>query len=161
MVDQASMNGGRSAAASADGENGSPEQRLVGGLSDFANDTATLVELQAKLIWLDLKQAIAQARMAAVLVVCGLVLINAALPVILVGVAAVLAPLLRISTGWALLLTGGVVVVAAAVVVALAARRLPPSFSALRRSSDELSRNVAWLRTVLVHSGRKVPPRSR
>jgi hypothetical protein len=58
-------------------------------------------------------------------------------------------------------LTGGVVVLVAATVVSIAAPRLAPSFSALRRSSDELTRNIAWLRTVLLYSGRKVPRHTR
>jgi hypothetical protein len=161
MVDQASVKDGRSAAVGAGSDNGSPEERLVGGLSDVTNDVATLVELQAKLAWLDLKQAIAHARVSAVLVVLGLVMINAALPVILLGAAAVVASVLKIGTGSAMLLTGGVVALVAAVVVAVAAPRIAPSFRGFRRSSEELSRNIAWIRTVLRYSGRKIPPRTR
>jgi hypothetical protein len=160
MVDQASVKDGRSAAMGAGKGNGSPEERLVDGLSECTGDIATLVELQARLAWLDLKEAISHARMAAVLVGLGLVMINAALPVILLGAATVVATVLKISSGAAMLLTGAVVALVAAVVVAVAALRIAPSFSGFRRSSEELRRNIAWIRTVLLYSGRKIPPRT-
>ncbi len=47
---------------------------------------------------------------------------------------------------------GGLVI--SGVGAALLARSLGRSFSYFRRSQEELDRNLAWIKTTLVHSGR-------
>jgi hypothetical protein len=171
MADQASVRD-RNPAGAAQGagngkgngngkSNGSPEGRLVGGIAEFGNDIATLIELQAKLAAADLKASIARAIVPVALIVVGIVAILGAVPVVLFGVADLLASALNISQGWALILTGVVTVVLAAVVAAISAWRLPDCFSSFRRTRDELGRNVAWIRTVILYSGRKLPRRIR
>ena len=54
----------------------------------------------------------------------------------------------------ALLLTGAVVLVVSAVVALLALRQIRAGFAVFQRSREELVRNLSWLRTVLVYSGR-------
>jgi len=139
---------------------GSPEGQVVGGIAEFANDIATLAELQAKLALIDLKESVEHALFPFAMLVAGLFFILGALPVALFGVAELLAAALKISTGWALLLTGISVVLVAVLVVAVAAMRFAHSFSSFRRSREELSRNLAWIRTVILYSGRGSPRRS-
>jgi len=52
-------------------------------------------------------------------------------------------------------------IVLAGVVLTVCALRIPDALSGFRRSREELQRNIAWVRTVLVHSGRSMPRRSR
>ena len=60
---------------------------------------------------------------------------------------------------WSLLLTAVVALALAGLIAWLSGTRLGHSFEAFRRSSDELARNVAWIKTVLAHSGRPAPHR--
>jgi len=155
MADQAAVSGGKTGS----GTNGSPEGRVVGGLADFGNDVATLAELQGKLALIDFKECLAKALIPLALVAVGLIVLLGAVPVVLLGAAALLAAALKIGSGQAMLLTGGGVLVLTATVVIVAALKLGPAFSSFNRSREELSRNLAWIRTVVLYSGRSVPRR--
>jgi uncharacterized membrane protein YqjE len=158
MADQTSVRGGK--LGSGVSENGSAEGKVVSGIAEFINDIVALAELQAKLALLDLKECLEKARLWLALVVVGIFFILASLPVALFGVAELVAVALKISTGWALLMTGVVVLIVAGMVVVVSAYRLVPSVSSFRRSREELSRNLSWIRTVLLYSGRSFPRRS-
>jgi hypothetical protein len=160
MADQATVRDGHAAPRS--GENGGiPKTQVLGGIAEFGNDIANLAELQARLALIDLKECLRKALVPVALVVAGLFGVIGALPVALLGIAALLAPALKISVAAALLLTGGVVLVVAIGTAAVAATRIAPSFSSFRRSREELTRNLAWIRTVVLYSGRDVPRRGR
>jgi len=131
----------------------------VGGIADFGNDVATLAELQAKLALIDLKECLGLALIPLACVVIGLFFVLGALPVVLLGAADVLARALSLKAGEAMLLTGGSVLVLALVVIVIAAIRIGPSLASFNRSREELTRNLAWIRTVLLYSGRSVPRR--
>src|SRR5512135_144679 len=106
MADQASMKAGGDGTRTT-----SLPEGVVGGIAEFGNDMATLVELQAKLALIDLKEATAKAVLPIAFSVIGLALVLACLPVILLGVARLLAAQLHIGEGWATLLTGAVALV--------------------------------------------------
>ena len=78
--------------------NGSPEKQVVGGIAEFGNDIATLVELQAKLAMADLKESAERALVPMVLIALGLLFLFGALPVLLFGVAELVASALKIRT---------------------------------------------------------------
>jgi len=139
--------------------NGSPEGRVVGGIADFGNDVATLAELQGKLALFDLKEFLGRALIPLALAVIGLFFVLGAVPVVLLGTAELLARALNLKAGEAMLLTGGSVLVLAGAVIVVAALRIRPSFASFNRSREELSRNLAWIRTVLLYSGLSVPRR--
>jgi len=141
--------------------NGTPEGRLVGGIAEFGNDFATLAELQYKLAMIDLSEAIRKALIPLVLMVVGASFILGALPVLLFGVAELIVSAFQIRIGWALLLTSVTTIVLAGAVLTICALRIPDSLSSFRRSREELQRNLSWVRTVLVHSGRSMPRRFR
>jgi len=148
------------AAMSNDGSGGQPQgqpEGVVGNIAEFGNDVAPLAELQAKLATLDFKESTARAIVPLALVVGGIALLLASLPVALLGVAWLVASALSIREGWAALLTAGVAAVVAAILAWVALTRLLASFESFRRSREELVRNISWIRTVLVHSGRSIP----
>lgn len=132
---------------------------VVGSVAGFGNDVAGLIELQAKLAALDLREAVQQGRLPLVFVTVGLLLLLASLPVLLLGLAYLLATALAIHLGWAMLLTAGVALAIAVSVVITAGSRLGRSLGTFRRSREELVRNLSWVRTVLLLSGRPAPRR--
>jgi hypothetical protein len=138
-------------------QNGSRQNGVLGSLTEFGNDLATLAELQLKLAELDARAAAERAVVPLAAAAGALAVLLAALPVLMLGVAALLASLLHVAEGWAMLLVGGVALVGAAITVAVAVPRLVRSFDSFRRSRDELTRNVSWMRTVLLYSGRPAP----
>ncbi len=149
MANQASVN--------LDGSPVNQPEGVVGNITEFGNDVVTLMELQAQLAALDFKSAMSRATIPMVLIAVGCALLLASLPVALLGVAWLLASALSMSVGWAALLTALVVALVSAVVAVVALRRLLGSLESFRHSREELVRNVSWIRTVLVHSGRSAP----
>jgi len=150
MADQASVNESRA--------NGNGDS-VVGSIAGFGNDVANLADLQLKLATLDFKEATAKATLPLSLFAGGLVVLAGSVPVAIAGAGLLIASALGISLGLALLLTAIVVMIAAAASVAFAGLRLGHSFEVFRRSREELVRNISWIRTVLVQSGRTPPKR--
>jgi len=150
MDDQTKVDGGQ--------VNGSAES-MVGSIADFSNDVASLAELQLKLAAQDFKEVRAKALLPLSLLVFGLIVLLGSVPVALGGIALLVAQLLSITIGWALFLTAIVLMILTGALVVFAGRRLVASFAGFRRSREELVRNIAWIRTVLVYSGRDVPRR--
>jgi hypothetical protein len=147
MADQAAMSGNGTRT------DGSTEG-MVGSIAGFGNDIATLAELQARLALLDFKASAARSQVPLALIVAGSAVALASLPVALLGVADLVAEALALRTGWAMLLTAAVALVVAGAVVAGAAGRFGRGLESFRRSREELTRNLSWIRTVLLHSGR-------
>src|SRR5207248_7609 len=81
MADQATVRGGDTRT------NGAPPEGVVGSIAEFGNDIATLIELQAKLAAIDLKESAERATLPLALTLAGLVVLVASVPVALVGVA--------------------------------------------------------------------------
>ena len=127
---------------------------LVGNLADFGNDIATLAELQAKLTLLDAKDAVGKATTPLVFLAVGAVVALGSLPVILIGLADVIATSTRLPSGACQLIVGVVALTLAGAGAFVGWKGFTGSLASFRRSSEELTRNVSWIRTVLVYSGR-------
>jgi len=151
MVDQASVNG--RGAARVPGS-GSAEFE---GVAEFVDDLASLAELQAKLASLDFRDAVRKSAIPIVLTVVGLTVLAAGVPVALLGAGWLLASALKIHQGWAMLLTAGAAMAIGGLVAGLGGRRLSHSFDSFRRSSKQLTLNLAWVRAVLVNSASARP----
>jgi hypothetical protein len=147
MVDQASMNSeGRL--------NGHGTSGIVSSLAGMGSDIATLVELQAQLTAIDIAASAARARVPAAILLSSAVLAICAIPIALLGVAELIVVYGGLRLPWALLLTAITAIAVAALVGWLAWDRFSKSFDAMRRSREELVRNLAWIKTVLAQSGR-------
>jgi len=72
----------------------------------------------------------------------------------LAGLSWWLAAVLQVQVGIIMMFTGLVALIIASVAAALLSRRLGKCFTYFRRSQEELDRNLAWIKTTLVHSGR-------
>jgi len=130
----------------------------VGSVAGLGHDVATLLDLQARLVALDAKESTQKAVTPLVTVLVAVVLTLAGFTVGLFGAAELIARALTISQGASMLLTAGVTLALAGGVIAFSISQLKASLTPFRRSVEELDRNVAWLKTVLLHSGR-TPPR--
>ena len=137
--------------------NSAPDASLNGmlnGIGDLASNVVTLTTLQAQLAAQDFQESSRRAApalvAAAVLIPIGFASVTAGL----FGLAYELAGRLGMSLGQALLVESAAGIVIAACLSALVIRRIHTSVGSFRRSREELERNIAWLRTVLLHSGR-------
>ncbi len=150
MADQTILNkGGRGGPAPKPGSNG-----LMEGVGSFGNDLATLASLQAKLAAADARESLLKALPAAVgLGVLALLLI-AGMAALVAGFAVWLAEAFHLRLGVALMLVGLGCLILGALFSLLCLRLVGSSFTAFRRSSEELERNVAWVKTTLTRSGR-------
>jgi hypothetical protein len=145
MADQASVsrnNGSNNRAAS--------PLTVVGNIADFGNDIATLAELTL----LDAKDAMAKATTPLIVLGAGVALALASLPVILNGLADLIAASAKISYGTSQLIVGLVALGLAGGAGLFGWKGSTASLTSFRRSSEELTRNISWIRTVLVYSGR-------
>ena len=127
---------------------------VVSNLADFGNDIATLAELQAKLAVLDAKESVARATTPLIVLGAGAAVALASLPVILLGLADLIASNTRVSPGLARLLVGLGALILAGGAAFLGLKGSTASLEGFRRSREELARNISWIRTVIVHSGR-------
>jgi hypothetical protein len=122
-------------------------------VADFGHDFVSLLELQVKLFWTDVQELKRGAIGWGLAAAAALVLLLACLPV---GMLA-LGWLLVEQAGWSRAAAFGVAGVAGLVIGAvtlwLCGRRFAGSFSALRRSKDELVQNMEWIKTVLKEGG--------
>ncbi len=135
---------------------------VIGNIAELGGDIAGLAELQAQLAVADLKEATGRAIVPATLLGAGVALLLAALPVALIGASELLADALALShRGWAYLIVSAVVAILTVALVLIGLPRLLRSFESLNHSRDELSRNVAWIKTVLANSGRTPAHRRR
>jgi hypothetical protein len=124
----------------------------LGGLT---GDITSLIELQAKLAAHDLEDAVDKAKVPSTTLIISAAVLMASLPVVLIGLAFALASL-GIAQWAAFLITGLGFGVVAGVVGWISLVRFLKSFESFRRSREELIRNINWLRTVALQSGRPV-----
>jgi hypothetical protein len=127
---------------------------LMGNVSSFGNDLASLATLQTKLAAADMRESLLKAAPAiGGLAVLGLLSV-AGMTALVAGLALWMAEALQLRPAVALILVGLGSLVVAALGAWLCARTFGSSFSTFRRSSEEFDRNLAWIKTTLTQSGR-------
>lgn len=127
---------------------------MVGNIAEFGNDIATLVELQAKLAVHDTKECVSRVTYPAVALIAGAAIILSSIPILLLGLADLLAKLAGVQDWASRLIVAGIAIGVAGLVAFLSYREAMNSVTSFRRSTEEFTRNLSWVRTVLVHSGR-------
>jgi Putative Actinobacterial Holin-X, holin superfamily III len=169
MADQASMriNGpasdagrtglapptGDRAASGAHGSGAGPVD-VVTNIAEFGDNLLTLTELQARLAALELKQNVAAVKIGTAFVVAGAVLAITSVPIALFGLAELLVSELGMRRGFALLAVAASAFAVAGTCITIAVARLRGSDVGFPLTAEEFARNLNWVRTVLVHSGR-------
>jgi uncharacterized membrane protein YciS (DUF1049 family) len=108
-----------------------------------------LGELQAQLLALDIKSTAKKTTASVVLAVAGLCVLLGTVPVILFAIGYLIAAL----TGWWLSAGMGIAavigIVVSAVILLVSWNRLSAGLNSMQRSSEELRRNIAWIKATL------------
>ena len=127
-----------------------PEQRPLGtNIASLVRDLAKMIDLQLQLLSLDLKQFWSNARVGLTVSLLAGFAILGSFPVLLFGIAGVL----QRATGWSheacLLSLGTTFTIGGACVLWIAVIRVGRAGVTFRRSQEELTQNLKWVREVL------------
>ena len=136
------------------GNGGGGPGDVVTNVAEFSENLLTLAELQAKLTAIELKQNIAAVKVGGAVMVGGAVLAVAALPIALAGIAELLVSSLGMNRGVALLVVAVATLAIAGTSMMIALGRLRGSDLGFPLAREEFARNLNWVRTVLLYSGR-------
>lgn len=118
---------------------------MAGGISELAHDVVTLAELQLKLMRLDVQESAQRMIGPSVAMVVAGVVVFGCVPVLLLGLAFLLAETTSLSIAGGSLIAGTLGLLAAGVTGYLAYRRLRCCSVQLDRSRKELTQNVNWI----------------
>jgi uncharacterized membrane protein YqjE len=132
---------------------------MLGGVAELSSNLIALAELQARLAAIEWNENREKARAAILCAGLGTVLAMATLPVLLIAIAEGLVWMAGVDRGPAYLgvALGSLLIAGCSILVGLILlKRRGLGFP---RTREELSRNWRWVRTVLTHSGRPIPPR--
>jgi len=140
--------------ATASRGNGAGPIALVSNIAEFGEDLLSLGELQARLAIIELKQNIESGKNCVVAVLVGVLIALGTLPVLLTGIAELLVSELSVGHTAALLSVAVVSLAVAGAIVAIAIILFRRRRFGFPLSSEELTRNLNWVRTVVLHSGR-------
>lgn len=125
------------------------EPRHNSSMVELLVDSLKLADLQLQLFQLDVGEFWQRAQKGVVGLLVGAVILLSAFPVLLFGLSGWLALKLEWTQDSALVLVSSCVILLAGGITAWAARRVRRAIKPLRRSSEELRANLAWMRNVL------------
>lgn len=118
-------------------------------LAKFIRDLLRMGDMQLQLLSIDLKAVGQTARFAMTLGIVGLGLLIGSLPVLMFGLAGVLHLMSLIPVEYAWLLVGGMGCSLGMIAIGTAVTRLKQASVVMKRSQEELHRNLEWVRGVL------------
>lgn len=124
---------------------------VIGGIGEVGGDVMTLAGLQARLAAEDLREGADRVRPGVIALVAAVPLALASFTVLLFGTAYALSAAYGWAIGYTLLGVGAAGLIVAGAAAAFALVKFRDGAGALRRSREELERNVQWLRTVALH----------
>lgn len=122
---------------------------VVGSLAEFGGSIITLAELQARLTACELRACAHRATAPAIALAVAVAVVIGSLPVALTGLADWVAIWCDLTPATALLATGGGAIVVGAALAVAGVFGVRKSFGCVKRSREELSRNVAWVKAVI------------
>ncbi len=127
-----------------------PDQpNVTSSFSELTHNAIELAELQAQLFSLDVKETSQSAGISIALVIGSVCILLGTIPVVLIAIAQLLVEKL----GWPLSAGYGVAaligIVASTVIGAAAYARFSNGIATMKRSREELNRNIAWLKSNL------------
>jgi len=132
--------------------NGVPEiasQGLAGDVNTFVSDVLTLAELQSQLLDADVREFAGRGWIPSLVLIGGLALGLASLPIALITMALGLVQWLETSYFTAFLMVAVAAVIGSACMSIVGWIQLRQRTVVLRRSRDEFVRNLCWIKKVL------------
>jgi len=117
--------------------------------SELAHDVIELGELQAQLFALDIKSTVKKTSSSVLLTIVGACVLLGSVPVILLALGYLIAELLDWPVSAGLGIAAAVGIAISAGVLLLAWNRLSAGLHSMQRSSEELRRNIAWIKSTL------------
>lgn len=130
-----------------------PAEAFQHSMADLAHDAVALAELQGRLFAVDAKETGRRAVLPTVLAAAGAVLFLGTILIVLLGIAALLYEVAGLPAWASLLLTAVGALLAVGMLLAVAWNRYQRSTWPIKRSQDELVRNVRWMMDVLKRKG--------
>lgn len=141
MPYQAELNGRRTGDASV--------REVTSHFSGLAYDLITLTELQARLVYLDVREAGQRSAVSFVCLVVMMVFTVSAIPVMLLGISELLVEFAEWHRAGAYLFVGGVAAIGAFGGGFVAAQRLKRISGAFSRSHQELQENLEFVKRLV------------
>ncbi len=148
------------AVSEAAGKNGATMGSVGEGVTDFVGDLVELAELQFRLLQRDAREGLDRAAPSLAALGLGASAIVSGMALALFGLAEELTALGILSRPSAFVTVGFAAVLIGAMALRFSLSRIASSTQAFRRTTEELVRNLAWVRTVLAQSGRARSRRS-
>lgn len=124
-------------------------KNVVSNATDVLRDIAEMAELQVRLFATDLKTTARQSAIHIAVLLLGASCLLGVMPVLLMGIAELLAAKFELSRSLSLLgsAAGGLVV--AGIVICIGCLGLRRGLTQLSGSNEELARNLAWIKKTL------------
>ncbi|MBR9804331.1 MAG: phage holin family protein [Rubinisphaera brasiliensis] len=115
----------------------------------LARDVIKLADLQLQMFTLDVREFWSRAKISSIVLVLGAVTALGTIPVMLLGLARLLATAFDVPIAWMQAGVGAFVLIFAVVLMRMAVSKMSDAGQALKRSQVELHKNLEWMREVL------------
>jgi hypothetical protein len=125
------------------------EPNVATSFSGLAHDVIELGELQTQLFVHDVKGTVQKTRTSVLLGVVGTCVLLGSVPVVLIALAELLVEQFGWTRSAGFAVAAMVGIAASAGILAAAWNRLSTGLNSMQRSRDELSRNIAWIKSSL------------
>jgi hypothetical protein len=127
---------------------------VIDSVNALGTDLGNLATLQLRLAACDARESLRRLAPSLILGGVGLIILPSSVVVALIGAAYGIAATTTLTLPWALLSVAAAGFLLSAISLLIAVRLSRGGFTSFRRSSEELQRNIAWIRTVVKYSGR-------
>jgi H+/Cl- antiporter ClcA len=117
--------------------------------SELAHDVIELGELQAQLFAIDVKSTVKKTGSSVLLSAIGVCVLLGTVPVLLFALGYLFHEVLEWPVSAGLGIAAAVGIVVSAIILLLAWSRLSAGLNSMQRSSEELRRNIAWIKSTL------------
>jgi uncharacterized membrane protein YqjE len=138
---------------STNGRTRSEQPGVANSVSELTHNAIELAELQAKLFSLDVKETSQNTGISIGLVICSVCILLGSVPVLLIALALALHELLDWSPAVSYAVAALIGILISVGIAAAAWTQFRRGIATMKRSREELSRNIAWLKSNLRNRG--------